>query len=415
MDGTGSDEGDTALGIALNETNRSGTDNASAANITTMSPEDYIEYLKSHIYPTTGEWVLIFLYICTFFVGLIGNSLVCFSIIRNKNMRTITNIFIMNLSVADLAVILICLPLSLVFDVTSTWFFGTVGCCIYSFLSTFSINVSVLTLSAISVERWYAICHPLRFHSSIGRAKMIIGFIWIASVCAALPITVTSSSIRYKSYTVYFASCYPSMLSRQGLLIYQLCFILGLYVLPLALMAFAYIQIAIVLWKNQIPRQNLQRSRQPMLNSDHNQSENDGPIESRKKAARMLIAVVVVFAICYLPNHLLNLLFFTGIATEESMRQTIIISAMIAHWLVAFNSCINPIIYNFMSGKFRREFKNAIMVCVCCCCCSRQDDKMLNNKYRVSYTAATSRKTHSSNVERTRALETSSQIVLEQI
>lgn len=101
----------------------------------TMSPEEYTEFLKSHIIPGAGEWVIIVLYVCTFFIGLIGNSLVCFAIIRNKNMRTTTNVYIMNLSVADLAVILVCLPLSLVYDVTSTWFFGTIACCIYSFLN----------------------------------------------------------------------------------------------------------------------------------------------------------------------------------------------------------------------------------------------------------------------------------------
>ena len=75
--------------------------------------EDYYDRMFETIFPDTGEWILISVYFITFLVGLVGNSLVCFAIWRNKNMRTVTNIFIVNLSVADLAVIIVCLPSTL--------------------------------------------------------------------------------------------------------------------------------------------------------------------------------------------------------------------------------------------------------------------------------------------------------------
>lgn len=49
-------------------------------------------------------------------------------------------------------------------------------------LQTVSVSVSVLTLTFISVDRWYAICHPLKFRSTIGRAKTAIAAIWIISL-----------------------------------------------------------------------------------------------------------------------------------------------------------------------------------------------------------------------------------------
>lgn len=96
--------------------------------------EDYLDRMYDKIFPDPGEWVLIAVYFVTFMVGLIGNSLVCFAIWRNKHMRTVTNIFIVNLSVADLAVIIVCLPSTLLVDVTLTWFLGTVLCKIHVFL-----------------------------------------------------------------------------------------------------------------------------------------------------------------------------------------------------------------------------------------------------------------------------------------
>ena len=103
-------------------------------NIYCETMEDYFDRMEDYIYPEPFEWGLIVVYIITFFVGLIGNSLVCFAIWRNKKMRTITNIFIVNLSVADLGVIIICLPSTLLVDVTETWFLGTAFCKIHLFL-----------------------------------------------------------------------------------------------------------------------------------------------------------------------------------------------------------------------------------------------------------------------------------------
>lgn len=90
----------------------------------TPSTEEILEY----IYPKTWTWALIFFHCVVFIVGLVGNCLVCVAVYRNRTMRTVTNYFIVNLAVADFLVILFCLPPSVVWDVTSTWWFGTVMC-----------------------------------------------------------------------------------------------------------------------------------------------------------------------------------------------------------------------------------------------------------------------------------------------
>jgi hypothetical protein len=72
--------------------------------------EDVRRYLGRYIIPQWYEWIVIAMYILTFIIGVSGNILVCFAVWRNRQMRTVTNMFIVNLSVADLGIIIICLP-----------------------------------------------------------------------------------------------------------------------------------------------------------------------------------------------------------------------------------------------------------------------------------------------------------------
>lgn len=93
-----------------------------------MTKEEYLLMLYDYIYPQPYEWVLIATHAIVFVIGLIGNALVCIAVYRNHSMRTVTNYFIVNLAVADFMVILICLPPTVLWDVTETWFFGTAMC-----------------------------------------------------------------------------------------------------------------------------------------------------------------------------------------------------------------------------------------------------------------------------------------------
>lgn len=96
--------------------------------------EPTTEEILEFIYPKSWTWALIFFHCVVFVVGLVGNCLVCVAVYRNHTMRTVTNYFIVNLAVADFLVILFCLPPSVVWDVTSTWWFGTALCKIVLYL-----------------------------------------------------------------------------------------------------------------------------------------------------------------------------------------------------------------------------------------------------------------------------------------
>ncbi|XP_015921800.1 orexin receptor type 2-like [Parasteatoda tepidariorum] len=329
-----------------------------------VSDEDYLSMIEDYIFPSsTYEWILIFLHITVFLVGLIGNALVSVSVYRNHSMRTVTNYFIVNLAVADFLVILICLPPTVLWDVTKTWFFGSITCKLVLYLQNVSVGVSVLTLTFISVDRWYAICHPLSFKSTPSRAKSSIFLIWSIAILIALPEAIVLDT-RKKTLPVdivYLTDCTHTW-SENSVRIYQLFLILVLYVAPFSLMAYTYYQITRVLWNKNIPGSARTCGNSTFVGRSAVRSTTcESQIRSRRKASKMLIAVVVMFSLCYFPVHLINLLRYT-VGLPQTPATTVV--SLLSHWLCYANSAINPIIYNIMNGKFRQEFKNTF-TCQC--------------------------------------------------
>ena len=108
--------------------------------------DDLRDQMEDYVKPKWYEWLVIVIYIITFIIGLTGNILVCFAVWRNRQMRTVTNMFIVNLSVADLGIIIICLPPTLMVDVTETWYMGLVMCKAVYFLMVSTLSMLILLL-----------------------------------------------------------------------------------------------------------------------------------------------------------------------------------------------------------------------------------------------------------------------------
>ncbi|KAM3863067.1 orexin receptor type 2 [Diretmus argenteus] len=346
--------------------------------------EELLKYIwKEYLHPKQYEWVLIAGYIIVFFVSLIGNSLVCFAVWKNRHMHTVTNYYIVNLSFADVLVTITCLPASLVVNITETWFFGNTLCKIVPYLQTISVSVSVLTLSCIAQDRWYAICHPLMFKSTVKRARKSIVLIWAVSAIIMIPqaIVMECSSLlpELTNKTSLFTVCDEHWGAEIYPKVYHVCFFIVTYVAPLCLMVLAYIQICHKLWCQQIPGsssvlrrkwRHLRCSAQALPGESVRVRTNTvcaevKQVRARRKTARMLIVVLFVFALCYLPISVLNIMKRVfGTFKNTNDRETVYAWFTFSHWLIYANSAANPIIYNFLSGKFREEFKAAFS-CSC--------------------------------------------------
>ncbi|UYV76930.1 HCRTR2, partial [Cordylochernes scorpioides] len=219
-----------------------------------------------------------------------------------------------------------------------------------------SVSVSVLTLTFISMDRWYAICRPLRFKSTAAKARTAIGVIWAVSGVLVLPealVLETRSKPGLSLETELLTECYPTWSPRHSRN-YQIFLVTVLFVLPFILMSVAYYQIARVLWNKNIPGASETSTRfkrnctmrGTVKNGSVNTPVVEPQIRSRRKAAKMLIAVVVMFGLCYVPVHLINTLRYT-VGLPQNMVTTVF--ALLSHWLCYFNSAVNPVIYNVMN------------------------------------------------------------------
>ncbi|XP_069126773.1 orexin receptor type 2-like [Argopecten irradians] len=337
-----------------------------------VSEEICRKHIEGYIFPRPLEWAFIAVYGILFLFGLIGNALVCYVIWHSHHMQTVVNIFIFNLAVADFLVIFFCLPTTMLADVTETWYFGEIMCKIIPFLQTTSVAVSVLTLSAISVERYFAICQPLKVRLTNRTIIKIIVVIWIAGMTASIPELIYNQlwQIVPGQVTQYLVHCAKewSVTYDNN---YQLFILVVLYSIPICLMAFTYSVISRQLWRNDIP--GTAETNHVCSRSGSAISGPESQLQSRRRAAKMLMTIVVIFAVCYLPVHILNLIRFTDsfLRVDENI---IINVALIAHILCYVNSAINPVIYNFMSAKFRKEFR---MTLTCCRCRRRQSSSLV--------------------------------------
>ncbi|KAH8368380.1 hypothetical protein KR084_010667 [Drosophila pseudotakahashii] len=180
--------------------------------------------------------------------AVLGNLLVISTLVQNRRMRTITNVFLLNLAISDMLLGVLCMPVTLVGTLLRNFIFGEFLCKLFQFSQAASVAVSSWTLVAISCERYYAICHPLRSRSwqTISHAYKIIGFIWLGGILCMTPIAVFSQLI--PTSRPGYCKCREFWPDQGYELFYNILLDFLLLVLPLLVLCVAYILITRTLY-----------------------------------------------------------------------------------------------------------------------------------------------------------------------
>ena len=292
-------------------------------------------------------------------IGTIGNLLVIYVIYSRKKMRTVTNLLLLNLAFADLSFVLICPPFTAYQFAVSMWPLGDFACRLMHYLLNVTAYVTVYTLVLISAIRYMTIVFSTQTLRLRTRRNMVIMvmIIWVVFLILNIPILLTYG-VNY-NYGIDSPDC-DHLGPHYGRRIFATFFVFA-YVLPL--LAIAILSLLIL--------RHIKKSKPTTLDK---KTKSAG---KKKQAGRLLILVVVIFALLWLPVHIHLLIAFFGKIPTTRLYQGI---SLIWNMLAYFNSCVNPIIYNYASKDFRDSFREVV-------CCVRQG--ALKHKRNIENTVVT--------------------------
>lgn len=278
------------------------------------------------------------IFIIVFIVGLLGNTLVIYVVVRYTKMKTVTNLYILNLALADELYIL-GIPFLCTHNVLSYWPYGEFLCKMYMTADTMSQFSSTFCLTVMSIDRYLAVVHPMK--SAKWRkpqvAKILNAMMWLVSFLIALPVTFFSKIQEgFNSCNITWPD--PYNLWSNVFILYTA--ILGFFG-PLMVICMCYLFLVIRV-RSAGARAGLTKLR-----------------KSERKVTRMVVIIVLVFVLCWLPFFTTNIVNLAYTIPENNATATIYFILVI---LTYVNSCANPILYGFLSNNFKQSFQKALCV-----------------------------------------------------
>ncbi|XP_077507199.1 tachykinin-like peptides receptor 86C [Amblyomma americanum] len=279
--------------------------------------------------------------------AVVGNAAVVWIVLAHRTMRTVTNYFLLNLSLADAFTATFNAIFNLVYMLESHWAFGEPYCVFNNFVANLTVSSSAFTMAAMSIDRYFAIVHPLCGRLSRWRSVAIIGTLWGCSGMLSLPPLLYSRTRSYRyadgSVRTVCILVWPDGLPYASYAdyIYNVVFLVLTYGVPVATLAITYWRMSLVLWGDRCigeytrQQQNVHRSKQ--------------------KVVKMLFTVVLLFAVCWLPYHAYFL--YVSHNPHVAYLDHIQHVYLAMYWLAMSHAMCNPIVYYCMNKRFKCYFR----------------------------------------------------------
>ncbi|XP_036907476.1 gastrin/cholecystokinin type B receptor isoform X2 [Sturnira hondurensis] len=353
------------------------------------------------------------LYAAIFLMSVGGNVLIIVVLGLSRRLRTVTNTFLLSLAVSDLLLAVACMPFTLLPNLMGTFIFGTVVCKAVAYLMGVSVSVSTLSLVAIALERYSAICRPLqaRVWQTRSHAARVIVATWVLSGLLMVPYPVYTVVQPVGPRALQCMHRWPSARVRQT---WSVLLLLLLFFIPGVVMAVAYGLISRELYLGlrfdgdsdsesqsrgvrsqgglpgaalpngrcgpetrlagedgdgcyvQLPRSRpaleLSALTAPATGPGSGHRPTQAKLLAKKRVVRMLLVIVVLFFLCWLPVYSAN----TWRAFDDPGARRALSGAPISfiHLLSYASACVNPLVYCFMHRRFRQA---CLDTCARCC------------------------------------------------
>uniref|UniRef100_A0A3B3Z960 G-protein coupled receptors family 1 profile domain-containing protein n=1 Tax=Periophthalmus magnuspinnatus TaxID=409849 RepID=A0A3B3Z960_9GOBI len=304
--------------------NDSGTSSAPTVSIHNNNSSPGTEMPDS---VTTYATAVVFIII--FIVGLLGNTLVIYVVVRYAKMKTVTNLYILNLALG--------IPFLCTQNVLFYWPYGEFLCKTYMTADIMSQFTSTFCLTMMSIDRYLAVVHPMR--SVKWRkpkvAKILNAMMWVVSFLIALPVTI------FSNVQDNFNNCnitWPEPNNLWSNVFILVTAILGFFG-PVVVICLCYLLLVIKV-RSAGAKAGLTKRR-----------------KSERKVTRMVVIIVLVFVLCWLPFFTTNIVNLVYTIPESSFNIAIYFILVI---LTYVNSCSNPILYGFLSDNFKQSFQKVL-------------------------------------------------------
>ncbi|CAM5111731.1 unnamed protein product [Natator depressus] len=318
-----------------------------------------VKKFASQFLPLLYSFVLIF--------GLVGNVLVVLILIKYKRLRSMTDIYLLNLAISDLLFIL-SLPFW-AYYAAREWDFGNAMCKILSGVYYAGFYSGIFFIILLTIDRYLAIVHAVFALKArtIAHGIFTSVFIWVVAILASLPGFIFHSVQKEGAHWTC-SPHYPSgyEIKWKQFLILKMN-ILGLFI-PLVIMIFCYAEII----------KTLLRCRN----------------EKKHKAVRLIFIIMIVYFLFWTPFNIVVLMytfqdsFFLNNCDSSSQLE---LAIQVTEAVAMIHCCINPVIYAFVGEKFRKYlytfFRKYIAIYLCKRCPALHGDKL--ERVSSTYTPST--------------------------
>ena len=284
-------------------------------------------------------------------VSLLGNTLIIMVVYRDNKMRTTTNLLIVNMAVSDLLVPIFAMPranVEILYGNLRWLIDGVLGetlCKLTAFFQDISTAVSVQTLVAIAVDRFYAVWFPLKAARIKPRVKYVILLIWLISTVIHAPYLYGFNTGTFSGKTYCFLGW-----SRSVTKIVFVLLIIIIYVIPLMLITILYSLIV-----KKLRKQTIYGVRNLVVHFSSREKRN-------RNVLKMSLAIVVVFFLSMSPFVVyLSVSLFSPegkFCPSKDFR-------FVTQYLVHANGIMNFFTYFTFNQSYRRGFLSILSRIFC--------------------------------------------------
>ena len=273
--------------------------------------------------------------------GILGNGCVIFIVLWNPSMRNRPNALVASVAIGDLLLLLICVPLKVHYLTYGQWPFGLLMCKLSNGFVIISQAVSIFSMVALSHDRYRAIVTPMNYPRSRGSGctVFVISVIWVVAILLSCP-TVILSHVResaFFSYCLY--SHHMELVGRLHAVLRGLI----LFVIPLLVINSYYCLVS----------RKLIISTKALPGEVHDKKSQ---ISARKRLAYVVLAIVILFSICWLPYTVVEIMYQFNDQIFVTGSVSLAYFKIFSDLLTYINSCGNPVLIIVISSTYRKYF-----------------------------------------------------------